>query len=86
MKKHARESTCPKGPFPGGQAGCQGWEDNTSSQGSCRGLPVKTQSCKHTAEREKMNFPGSPVVKTLSSNAGGEDSTPGRGAKTPHAS
>ena len=33
-----------------------------------------------------MTFPGSPVVKTLPSNAGGEDSIPGQGAKTPHAS
>ena len=30
------------------------------------------------------NFPGSPVVKTLPSNAGGVGSIPGRGAKIPH--
>ena len=29
---------------------------------------------------------GSPVVKTLPSNAGGAGSIPGRGAKIPHAS
>ena len=31
------------------------------------------------------DFPGGPVVKTLPSNAGGTGSTPGRGAKIPHA-
>ena len=31
------------------------------------------------------DFPGSPVVKTSSSNAGGTGSIPGRGAKIPHA-
>ena len=31
-----------------------------------------------------MNFPGSPVVKTLPSNAGGAGSILGRGAKIPH--
>ena len=30
------------------------------------------------------NFPGSPAVKTLPSNAGGVGSVPGRGAKVPH--
>ena len=32
------------------------------------------------------NFPGSPVVKTSPSNAGGAGSIPGRGVKIPHAS
>ena len=32
------------------------------------------------------DFPGGPVVKTLPSNAGGEGSIPGWGAKIPHAS
>ena len=32
------------------------------------------------------DFPGSPVVKTLPSNAGGVGSIPGWGAKIPHAS
>ena len=54
--------------------------------GELESPPVKTQSCKRTAERGKMSFPGSPVVKTLPSNAGGEDSIPGQGAKTPEAS
>ena len=31
------------------------------------------------------DFPGSPVVKTLPSNAGGAGSIPGLGAKIPHA-
>ena len=31
-------------------------------------------------------IPGSPVVKTSPSNAGGAGSIPGRGAKFPHAS
>ena len=33
----------------------------------------------------KRNFPGSPVVKTLPSDAGGVGSISGRGAKIPHA-
>ena len=32
------------------------------------------------------DFPGSPVVKILPSDAGGEGSLPGREAKIPHAS
>ena len=32
------------------------------------------------------DFPGSPVVKTLSSNAGGAGSIPGQGTKIPQAS
>ena len=32
-----------------------------------------------------LGFPGSPVVKTLPSNAGGECSIPGQEAKIPHA-
>ena len=32
------------------------------------------------------DFPGSPVVKTSPSNAGGAGLIPGRGAKIPHAS
>ena len=35
---------------------------------------------------EKRDFPGSPVVTTSRSNAGGAGSIPGRGAKMPHAS
>ena len=31
------------------------------------------------------DFPGGPVVKTLPSNAGDTGSTPGQGAKIPHA-
>ena len=34
--------------------------------------------------REKGVFPGSPVVKTSPSNAGGEGSVPGQGTKIPH--
>ena len=30
-------------------------------------------------------FPGSPVLKTLPSNAGGASSIPGQGTKIPHA-
>ena len=33
---------------------------------------------------QPRDFPGGPVVKTSPSNAGGEGSTPGRGAKIPH--
>ena len=32
------------------------------------------------------DFPGSPVVKTSTSDAGGLSSIPGRGAEIPHAS
>ena len=32
------------------------------------------------------DFPSSPVVKTLPSNAGGVDSVPGQGVNIPHAS
>ena len=45
-----------------------------------------------TTEIESMmnsfpqDFPGSPVVKTLPSNAGGVGSIPGQGANIPHAS
>ena len=35
---------------------------------------------------ELWDFPGSPAVKTLPSNAGGEGSIPGWEAKIPHAS
>ena len=34
----------------------------------------------------RSDFPGGPVVKTSPSNAGGEGSIPGWGAKIPHAS
>ena len=34
----------------------------------------------------RRDFPGSPGVGTLPSNAGGAGSVPGRGARIPHAS
>ena len=37
-------------------------------------------------EMVEGDFPGGPVVKTLSSNAGGIGSIPGQGAKVTHAS
>ena len=37
-------------------------------------------------EMVEGDFPGGPVVKTLSSNAGGIGSIPGQGAKITHAS
>ena len=37
-------------------------------------------------QKKIRDFPGGPVVKTLSFNAGGEGSIPGQGAKIPHAS
>ena len=41
----------------------------------------------HLIEKvQNRDFPGVPVVKTLLSNAGGEGSIPGQGAKIPHAS
>ena len=36
--------------------------------------------------RSFRDFPGGPGVKNLPSNAGGEGSVPGRGAKIPQAS
>ena len=39
-----------------------------------------------TIRNYKGDFPGSPVVKTLPSNAGGVGSIPGWGAKMPHSS
>ena len=36
-------------------------------------------------KKDSKDFPGSPVAKTLPSNAGGAGSIPGRGAKIPHA-
>ena len=38
------------------------------------------------SKRELGDFPGSPVVKTSPSNAGGAGLNPGQGAKIPHAS
>ena len=35
---------------------------------------------------KKGDFPGSPVVKTSLSNAGGAGTIPGQGARIPHAS
>ena len=35
--------------------------------------------------KEPRDLPGSPVVKTLPSNAGGAGSIPGQGTKVPHA-
>ena len=37
-----------------------------------------------TKNVSRRDFPGGPVVKTSPSNAGGEGSIPGRGAKIPH--
>ena len=36
-------------------------------------------------KKKKRDFPGSPVVKTSPSNAGGVDVIPGWGAEIPHA-
>ena len=36
-------------------------------------------------EKQSWDFPGSPVVKSLSSNAGDTGSIPGQGTKIPHA-
>ena len=37
-------------------------------------------------KKRNWDFPGSPVIKTSPSNAGGVGSIPGRGAKISHAS
>ena len=36
-------------------------------------------------KHKKRDFPASPAVKTLPSNAGGGDSIPGQGTEVPHA-
>ena len=38
------------------------------------------------AHRKLRDFPGSPVVRTLPSNAQGTGSIPGQGPNSPHAS
>ena len=40
----------------------------------------------HFRNQIRQHFPGGPMVKTLSSNAGGEGSTPGQAAKIPYVS
>ena len=40
----------------------------------------------YNLKKDPQDFPGSPVVKTLPSNAGGAGSIPGWGANIPHAS
>ena len=43
-------------------------------------------TAKETINKTKRKgLPGSPVIKTSPSNAGGAGSIPGRGAKIPHA-
>ena len=41
---------------------------------------------KSLRSRNTGDFPGSPVVRTSPSNAGGAGSIPGQGTKIPHAS
>ena len=41
---------------------------------------------KNHLKKQLRDFPGSPVVKTSPSSAGGAGLIPGRGAKIPHAS
>ena len=47
-------------------------------------LPCGENEGKTQVENTDQDFPGSPVVKTLPSNAGGAGSIPGQGDKTPH--
>ena len=55
---------------------------NLSSGQNCYSVLLKVPSLKFYIR----DFPGGPVVKTPHSNAGGEGSIPGQGAKIPHAS
>ena len=58
------------------------WHGCISYISLCNKLPQNSvPSNKHL-----WDFPGSPVVETSPSNAGGAGSIPGRGAKIPHAS
>ena len=45
----------------------------------------KLRYLKAEIKDEERDFPGSPVVKTLPSNAGGANSIPDQGIKVPHA-
>ena len=56
--------------------------DRVPDQKCLKTTEVKHSSCKDKAVR---NFPGGPVVKNPSCNAGDTGSIPGRGTKIPHA-
>ena len=47
--------------------------------------PWETSKFNQVKKSIQWDFPGSPVVKTSLSNAGGAGSIPGQGAKIPHA-
>ena len=53
-------------------------------------LKIKKQQTKKSQKKKKKKgggyFPGSPVVDSLPSSAGGVGSIPGQGARIPHAS
>ena len=57
---------------------------NSGTLGSIFGS--KEPSIFDEQSKVQRDFPGGPVVKTLSSNAGGVGSIPGQGTKIPHAS
>ena len=66
-----------------GHSRAQGqWKQNSVHQNSGSGA-AKLRGVKNSLERV---FPGSPVVKTSPSNAGGVDSTPVWRTKIPHVS
>ena len=53
----------------------------------CSTLPPSRNVCMFSSFKKKdWEFPDGPVVKTVSSNAGGAGLIPGHGAKTPYAS
>ena len=56
----------------------------TSSEGG--GIMTTTESGRSVSSRARVlgDFPSSPLVKTLPSNAGSMGSMPGLGAKIPH--
>ena len=52
---------------------------------SSGGIPNLGSFLEEALRPVRRDFPGGPVVKTLSSNVGGVGSIPGRGTKIPHA-
>ena len=59
--------------------------DNSLEVGKKRECPDALWGNLNYWNKPQGDFPGSPVVKTSPSNAGGVGSIPGQGAKIPHA-
>lgn len=59
---------------------------NTPSQGKSAYIILDDGQCAVIKNQVAVDFPGSPVVGTWPSNAGGVGSSPGQGARIPHTS